>query len=385
MNRSRTPWILALSLCLVPATWAQFGLGPELPVLGPPSTRASVLAVTAPRETAQAYLERFAPVIRQDTADDGDDGAKDWITALDFDGDWILDNSWESQGERDGDRLRHAPLATVYTGAVFTETHAFLTYAWFHPRDWSAGVTGNHWLRNVVEKVSFGKIPHSAHENDLEGALLVVDLERQEVVVVETIYHSLFQKYWRDPHVQPTGDGEGFNGAFRADEEGRPILMVQSHGHGVQAWDGKPFPGKHDDGVVYLPGAEAGNPEDYEEVGEAARFEADRGGRVRQVPYAMVPLEEELWPRALARDGEMFGEFGDLDGLLDVRVGWAFKGDDYGTNKANAPWGWTDKTTDTGKGHLFLDPAGTVAAHFDFSDEFSRRYRYHPYRAEPQS
>jgi hypothetical protein len=324
-------------------------------------------------------------VVRQDTADDGDDGAKDWITAVDFDGDWILDNSWESQGERDGDRFRHAPKAVVYTGAIFTETHAFLTYAWFHPRDWGKGWKENHGLRNVLGKVSFGKIPHSAHENDLEGALLVVDLERQEVVVVETIFHRLFQKYWRDPAARATGEGKGWNGQFRVDDEGRPILMVESHGHGVEAWDGKPFPGKHDDGVVYYLGDEAGNPEDYEEVGETARFEADRGGRVREVPYAMVSLEEEIWPRALARDGDMCGDLGDLDGFLETRIGWNFKGDDYGKNKANLPWAWTDETTDTGKGHLFLDPAGTVATHFDFADEFSQVYVHHPYRVEPQS
>jgi hypothetical protein len=334
---------------------------------------------------AQQYLERFAPVVRQDTANDGDDGAKDWITAVDFDGDWILDNSWESQGERDGDRFRHAPRAVVYTGAIFTETHAFLTYAWFHPRDWGKGWKENHGLRNVLGKVSFGKIPHSAHENDLEGALLVVDLERQEVVVVETIFHRLFQKYWLDPAVRATGEGKGWNGQFRVDEEGRPILMVESHGHGVEAWDGEPFPGKHDDGVVYFLGDEAGNPADYEEVGETSRFEADRRGRVREVPYAMVSLEEEIWPRALARDGDMCGDIGDLDGFLETRIGWNFKGDDYGKNEAHLPWAWTDETTDTGKGHLFLDPAGTVGGHFDFADEFSQVYVHHPYRVEPQS
>lgn len=385
MNRTRLIPALVATL-LASAASAQFGVTPSTSNDRSPEP-TSIRRVDG-SALARRYLERYAPVLRQDTADhDGDHGTQDWITAVDFDGDWHLDNSWESQGEKAGKRRAHPHRAVVYTAASLTSTHAFLVYAWFHPRDWGRGLAENHGLRTFLGKISFGKIPHSAHENDLEGALLVVDRQREEVVVVETVFHRIFQKYWRDPEVHPRGsvEGEGWNGSFRVDEEGRPILMAESHGHGVQAWDGKPFPGRHDDGVVYFPGAEAGDPEDFEDMGEAARFAEDRGGRVREVPYEMVPIAAELLPRARARDAFVFGKFGRPGKYLAEEIGMSFRGDDYGANKANLPWAWTDESTDVPAGQFFFDPAGMVADHFEFPEGFGREYLAHPLTEGPAS
>jgi hypothetical protein len=95
---------------------------------------------------------------------------------VDFDGDWDATNNW-----------RHLTAAmrqqtpSVYYSAILTETHAYLTFSLFYPRDWSWPVC----------------IDYVCHDNDLEVALLVVsrapEPAQSALVFVETKAHNSYE------------------------------------------------------------------------------------------------------------------------------------------------------------------------------------------------
>ena len=64
----------------------------------------------------------------------GPDPRFDYITAFDFDGDWRGDNNWVNAA----DEQRRLP-AWVYYAVSETNTHYFVIYAAFHPRDYKGG------------------------------------------------------------------------------------------------------------------------------------------------------------------------------------------------------------------------------------------------------
>ncbi|WP_433271156.1 hypothetical protein ACQPZF_11660 [Actinosynnema sp. CS-041913] len=101
-------------------------------------TMAVALALSVAPPVAQAspvvpnavVALHWAPVHYQDT--NGTNYDADYLTKVDFDGDWFADNNWENQDD-DPSRLTGA----VYYSVVTTGTHWFLVYGFFHPRDWS--------------------------------------------------------------------------------------------------------------------------------------------------------------------------------------------------------------------------------------------------------
>ena len=94
-------------------------------------------ASTTPTEDLARH---YAPVIRQGVVSD-----QDYITAVDFDGDWIGNNNWENQPTGD-------LSAYVYYSVIESKRHWFIFYSLFHPRDYtyedcatSGGVTRTIW------------------------------------------------------------------------------------------------------------------------------------------------------------------------------------------------------------------------------------------------
>ena len=284
----------------------------------------------------EAWARRFAPVLRQDTASE-----QDYLTAFDFDGNWLGDDNWENQPA-------YPAEAVVYWAAVETETHAYLTYGFFHPRDYS------------VVNTSL-----TAHENDLEGALLAVEKspDGPRLVALETIFHHQFLRV-----VVPDGysvqdpDREG----LRFEGE-RPVLAIEARGHGVETWDGAEFPGG--DGVVYRPGAPG-------EPGEVPSGVDDR-----DVRYRMVPIETSLWAHRHAIGPDQ--TFGKAQVFSGETFGYAFAGTDYGDNKANAPWGWVAEGLT--RGLFFLDPATVIAEHHVVAEDFATEYAPNPFTASAEA
>jgi hypothetical protein len=87
----------------------------------------------------------YAPVHYQDT--DSSDYPSEYITAFDYDSDRVSTNNWDNRGNGQWP-------ATVHYSVVETCSHYFITYAFYHPRDWSDTIFDQE------------------HENDLEGALM---------------------------------------------------------------------------------------------------------------------------------------------------------------------------------------------------------------------
>jgi hypothetical protein len=61
----------------------------------------------------------------------------------------------------------------------------------------------------------------------------------------------------------------------------------------------------------------------------------------------------------------------------------SFDGDDWGEDKANAPWGYNQETGKTlQRGDFFLDPARTFACFATVEGELARQYLHNPYLAD---
>jgi hypothetical protein len=94
----------------------------------PPGGLAPNAGAPPAADPMAAVAARYAPFVYHATHPRL--GRQDVPTNIDFDGDLVGRNNWEHF-----DRYRLLP--TVYYAVVATETHLFLSYHLFHPRDWS--------------------------------------------------------------------------------------------------------------------------------------------------------------------------------------------------------------------------------------------------------
>src|SRR5882724_12199344 len=119
---------------------------------------------------------RFAPVFYQAL---GDTPRSDYITNFDFDGDWRGDNNWDH-----ADKKEFSLKAYVYYAISETGSHFFIHYAVFHPRDYKGGERKGLILSEIIREGTKRGAEHDptglmaeagvAHENDMEGVLIVV-------------------------------------------------------------------------------------------------------------------------------------------------------------------------------------------------------------------
>lgn len=102
-------------------------------------------------------------------------GKSDSLSTINFDGNWNADNNW--------DNLTTQSLEpAVYSYIAATSTHFFITYAYFHARDWT--------------RCNFFHL--AQHENDLEGVLFVVERDGSEfgkLVIGYSIFHLNIERY----------------------------------------------------------------------------------------------------------------------------------------------------------------------------------------------
>jgi len=329
--------------------------------------------------------ETFAPVFYQGL---GSHPRYDYITNFDFDNDWRGDNNWTNAAD-----LRFPLRAYVYYSVAETPTHYFVSYAVFHPRDYKGGKVRGRILSRVIETGvgALGRFDPTgrasevtlAHENDLEGALVVAEkrgnrLQDARVRFVETLAHNRFLKYEPCPDTVKDGIGRvSLNGQ-------RPELYIEPRGHGIRAHKPGRANKKAKDELV------------YKYTGKAEDSAKRRGAQ--SVGYELTPLYTTLW--ALAQSGEnptyaeahdyrellatvatKAGENGQEKGRAAIsgNIGSAFRGKVGGTNMARPPWGWFDGTErDRPLGKWFFDPATTVKRHFNLNEPFSTIYTHAP-------
>ncbi|SMC25333.1 hypothetical protein SAMN02745857_02133 [Andreprevotia lacus DSM 23236] len=308
------------------------------------------LSTAAGAATLDELAYRWAPVHYQDT--DSSDFASDYLTAVDYDGDWSGINNWDN-------RTRYPLKAAMYYSVVESCSHWFINYSFFHPRDWSDTIFDGE------------------HENDLEGVLLAVRKDGSSYGKVDgmlTIFHTDFYAY--TPAGSPLLNGhETIDGTLSFENDNgtlRPKTAAQSKGHGVKAWPYiTDFTGAgNQDGVIYYPTQGDGG--------------IPTSGNDRHVPYRLINIFQSggMWTHALA-DAQISGK-----GTTFATWG-TFRGDGGGgcgsgakictTDSAHAPWGWDDDNDGTSyRGEWALDPAHLFNFYFD-GTTFSETYLSNQY------
>jgi hypothetical protein len=291
-----------------------------------------------------ALVRHWAPRLYQDTDDSFYVG--DYITRFNFDGDYNGSNNWENLA-------RHTTVpAYVYFAVSETQSHVFLHYAFFHPRDW------HEWLTLEM------------HENDLEGVVLAVRKDGSphgELVAMETLAHDEFLKYGYAPGI--------LRGAANLDGKvtlhgSHPRLFLEAKGHGVYACDHRCTVAPGGDGIVYVDSDRAESPRD------------GKGNWTHEVGYQLIAMDA---------DGKKDGNQGfwhrrnDICDTCTFGAWGKLRGDNHVRDAAKLPWAWDDP----GDGRVFagamiFDPAGFFDFHLDgtpFERGFSRVYLNHPFQA----
>ena len=275
---------------------------------------------------------RWAPVHYQDTDVTGSHGLKgkaDYLTAINYDGDWSGTNNWNNLGN-------YAATGHGYYSVVETSTHWFITYAFFHPRDW----TDNILAYNLDE-----------HENDLEGLLAVVKKDGSSygaLQAIVTVAHSDFYSFV--PAGSPLqANQESIDGTAEPGKLQRRVAPRNGprkpRAHGLKAW---PYYKLNGDGLKYFPNAAtAGTP-----------LSADD----RNVKYKLVDIFASggLWDQRTN------------PALFTSAAGSFVKS--YGNGGANAPWAWDDGNDVPGRGELATDPAKLVNSYFKNLGSFDLKY-----------
>jgi len=335
----------------------------------------------------RAIAAAYAPVFAQGL---GDSPRFDYITNFDFDGDWKGDNNWNNAAD-----VKRPLLAYVYFSVSETATHYFIHYALFHPRDYKGGSTKGRLLSGLIREGAAvgGKYDPTglsgeavlAHENDLEGCLVVVEKgkgapESGRVVFVETLAHNRFLKY------APAGSSVKDVAAVPI-RNNRVKLFVEPKGHGIEAFTGSAVQKKDSKGGVL----------NYRYMGRAD----DPAKAVKgPVGYDLVPIQTTLWDRAVAKSAETYGETATYGSVADgsafasslarsngnaggssssIVLGSAFNGKVGAPNMARPPWGWFDsREKDRPLGEWYFDPAGTVKRHFGLPASFGVSYVHNP-------
>ena len=290
-------------------------------------------------EEARWLSQRWAPTFAQEISSRRPE--QDRPLRVDFDGDWDATNNWQ--------HLTPAAASkrpAVYGSAVLTETHAFLTYTLFFPRDWAAPLC----------------LPYVCHDNDLESILVVAERGVSgALVLVETKAH-------RSYHVRSPTE-------LVREADGRPLLRVESQGHGI-------YP--------------VSDPRELDGL-SLAHWVPPRGEptqRARPERYELLDLHSTLWAHrgARAQDGQLWspGDTGFLayDGARLGRLG-GLLGASMATH--HYPGGvrppWALEAAAGERGDWFLDPAFVAVS--QYAPRFGRagtpastRYVFHPYLAD---
>ena len=255
-------------------------------------------------------------------------GKGDFITAVNYDGDWSCLNNWENLTKGDLG-------AVVYYSVQETADRYYVGYYFYHPRD-----DAEVWL--------------DRHENDLEGIMLSIPKGEDGYLSPEMMYtqgHGNLFFYFADGKTEADMlAGSHFGGALATAIQGpnadRPHIYIcpngtlKNQGHSVESAAGhSTYWSVGNSGVRYVYGGAVETPTTW------------NGAFDKNIcQYELRPLTE-LWNlRNGPYDGtSVFGSYG------------AFDGDNWGEDRANPPWGWRNKTIYGYGGSFLSDPVWTFS------------------------
>src|SRR5258705_5497770 len=244
---------------------------------------------------------RFAPILYQAL---GENPRSDYITNFDFDSDWRGDHNWNNAEKRE-----FALNAYVYYAVAETTTHFFIHYAVFHPRDYKGGERGvllSELIREGVKRgakydpTGLADEATLAHENDLEGALVVVkkhnsDIAEAQVAFVETLHHNNFARYI-------VGDAVDGLPSIKLDGQ-HPLLYIEPKGNGIEPYIGDQRQAARKE---FLAHANSGRAEDPSATNLVCRG-LDTTRCLKSVGYQLGPISTTLWAKAKAGTNATYG------------------------------------------------------------------------------
>ena len=306
----------------------------------------------------RSLVEHYAPFVAQET---WFQPKSDYLARFDLDGDWRGDNNWDKAFEG-------SSQAYVHYAVMETDTHWFLVYNFFHPRDYS-------------DKCVVG----TCHENDNEGLILTVAKDGSphgRLQVMETLAHNNIYSYRNDRKVRK--NVHNLDGDIELYQDSHPVIFIEAGGHGV-------FGSKDSHSHFSLRRNEftAGTGVTYAYKGRAER---PRHGNDRNIGYELLSIHEHWWQRAQSRNASRertfdafysYEPYGGRPGAGQAQVAGSFYGRKHGSNKAKPFWGWHDRRTRKKKvlatGQWGLDPAYGVSQNLRMPPPFSVNYIYNPY------
>ena len=310
-----------------------------------PSAMSATPSAADPAFRAELAL-RYGPIHHQDVHMHGAHalgGAADFITALDFDADFDGRNNWDDAGNR-----RFALSAHAYFSVAETASHWFITYQFFHPRDWSSTFF------------------ETEHENDSEGVLLAVARDGSRFGALRaaiTVAHSNFYSYVPAGSRWSSGleDVDGVLSLAPFAGQLHPVTAQEAETHALKAW---PYFQIRSQGVVYYP--------------SLTLAEVPSSPNDRDVRYLLHDMLEPggLWARR--DDPALFARYGVFAGNASAGCGtavlWCVR------DAARASWAWNDHNDHSPAGAMATDPAGLSRAYFTTRERVSTSYTYNPFR-----
>jgi hypothetical protein len=339
------------------------------PLVTPPLGHvAAPLLVDGDLELAR----RHAPWLFHET--DADGGRQDLPTRVDFDGNLRGDDDWD-----------HFPCfelpPVVYYAVVATDTHWFLSYHLFHPRDWC------HYDLKL----------HMTHENDGENLQVVVERATDRPVLLLTQAHYRGRAHAAADSGFARGEEPLDADLVLVDDDGRPsatgahpCVTVAARGHGIGALDRDDAerigvtggrPAFADRGLILRPARAS---ESREAVGAEPSPRA-----AAPVAYALASTVATFWPGV--RDGDLVGDGRLFDGALPlvtpelrVMVPRYYDADrasgPFGPDRGISPFALDFRFGEGECGALLFDPARRHAQCLRVPQPWSVRYVDFPWR-----
>src|SRR5688572_16459704 len=285
--------------------------------------------------------EHYAPVVFQESRST----VLDFVTRFDYDGDWRGDNNWRNA------YLFDLP-GYAYYSVIESTSHYFITYAFYHPRDYTA-------------RPYEGFAPKTEHENDMEGCTITIEKDGSpfgKIVLLETLAHDVFYKYDNRDNKRVANGSLKLDGSMTF-VDGRPAVFIEAEGHGVKAASRSHVAARDNfPGIV------------YRYTGTAAVPESNRDP---EATYDLVSIEDTLWANRFDV-GSTFccaDDYAMKGGI--ARIGSAFNGP-IGGCAAKPPWGWDQATDKIAKGDWFRDPLKAYPTQVRIQN-FTGSYVHNPY------
>ncbi len=312
----------------------------------------------ASRDPYRQIAEFYAPKVAQET---WFQPKSDYLARFDLDGDWRGDNNWKNA-------MEGSSQAYVYYAAMETDTHWFLIYNFFHPRDYS-------------DKCVAG----TCHENDNEGMILTVAKDGSafgKLQAMESLAHNNVYSYRNDRAVR--NGLHNIDGDIELYDNSHPTVFIESGGHGVYGSSDS-----HSRYSLRNDSFQTGTGVTYIYKGVAERpLHPDH----RDVGYQLLPIYDHWWLRAHEGSGKSdrtfdayypYQPYGNRPQPKYSEIAGSFYGREFGTNNAKPFWGWHDgrtkKQNALAPGQWGLDPAYGVSQNLRMPQPFSLNYRFNPY------